>query len=227
VDIVSASWASDDDAGLSPAEGREARRVAERRVRREKLLESAIDAIRTIGPGATMEQLAKSAGVTKPILYRHFGDRDGLITALAGRYSLGVLDSVQEPLQSLTKPRDLMAATIDGYVRYVEQDPYLYGFLRQQSAPRKGDSSPISSLVDVIAKQVAVSAGEQLAQRGSDSGAAVPWAYGIVGLVHQATDWWLEDATMSRERFVAYLTDLLWNGLAGGERGPAGAAEQS
>ena len=41
----------------------------------------------------------------------------------------------------------------------------------------------------------------------------MPWGYGIVGLVHQAGDWWLEDRTMSREDLVGYLTNLLWSGL--------------
>ena len=50
-------------------------------------------AIREIGPGVTMEQLAKAGGVTKPILYRHFGDRDGLIQAIAERFSNDLLTS--------------------------------------------------------------------------------------------------------------------------------------
>ena len=58
----------------------------------------------------------------------------------------------------------------------------------------------MSPLVDSIARQVAVVIGEQLRAGGLDSGAAVPWAYGIVGLVHQAGDWWLDDRTMTRER---------------------------
>lgn len=203
---------------IGTTESREARREAERRERRSKLLDAAVDAIRTMGPGATMEQLAKSAGVTKPILYRHFGDRDGLISALANRYSLGVLESVQAPLETLTSPRAMLDTTIDGYVRYVEQDPHLYGFLRQQSTSRQEGRSPISSLVDVIAKQIAANAGDQLKAAGLDTGAALPWAYGIVGLVHQATDWWLADGTMSRQRFVGYLTDLLWHGLVGAGR---------
>ena len=66
-------------------------------------------------------------------------------------------------------------------------------------SPSRSPSSPASS--------------SQLA--GRDTGAAVPWAYGIVGLVHQAGDWWVDDQTMSRERFLAYLVDLLWDGLAG------------
>lgn len=161
-----------------------------------------------------MEQLAKAGGVTKPILYRHFGDRDGLIGELAERWSTELLASVVAPLLAEVEPRTMLDATVEGYVTFVERDPNLYGFLMQQAAPRADDqSTPISSLVDVVAKQIAVVVGEELRSAGRDTGAAVPWAYGIVGLVNTATDWWLQDRTMSRKRFVGYLTDLLWNGI--------------
>jgi hypothetical protein len=83
----------------------------------------------------------------------------------------------------------------------------------------------ISALVEGIAKQVAVVIGEQLRAAGRDSGAAVPWAFGIVGLVHQAGDWWLDDQTMSRHQLVDYLTSLLWNGLSDPTPGAPSAPE--
>jgi hypothetical protein len=57
--------------------------------------------------------------------------------------------------------------------------------------------------------------GEQLRALGIDSGPAEPWAFGIVGMVHLAGDWWLERRTMTRARLVDDLTTLLWNGLGG------------
>jgi AcrR family transcriptional regulator len=166
-----------------------------------------------------MEQLAKAGGVTKPILYRHFGDRDGLITAIAERFSAGLVASVSAPLHSVTYPRELLDSTIAAYVGFLEQDPYLYGFLVQQPSTRRDERTPISSLVDVVARQVAVIAAEQLRARGRDADAAVPWAYGIVGLVHQSTNWWMRDKSMSRERFLSSISDLLWDGLHGAGRG--------
>lgn len=211
---------SDRRDGGAERSGREVRREEQREERRNGLLEAAIQQIRVTGPGATMEELAKAGGVTKPILYRHFGDRDGLIAAIAERFSAELLQSVSTPLQATSYPRELLDSTIAAYVGFLEEDPYLYGFLVQQSAARRGQGTPISSLVDQVAKQIAVVAGEQLRAAGRDTGAAVPWAYGIVGLVHQATNWWLQDGTMSRERFLAYVTDLLWDGLTGA---PVGA----
>lgn len=191
------------------------RRAAQREARRNQLLDAAIAEIRVLGPGATMEQLAKAGGVTKPILYRHFGDRDGLIEAIAQRFSADLLMSVTTPLLEVSEPRGLLDTTIGSYVAFLEREPSLYGFLIQQPNPTTEHRSPIGSLVDVIGKQISSVLGEQLALVGRDTGASQPWAYGIVGMVHVSTNWWLRDQTMSRDRFVAYLTDLIWNGLTG------------
>jgi AcrR family transcriptional regulator len=193
---------------------RDARRDDRRAARRAQLLDDAIEAIRETGAGATMEQLARRGGVTKPILYRHFRDRDGLITAIAERFSVELLGEIDTALQSASAPEELLQTTVDAYLAFIERDPALYRFLLQQAGSRDGAIGQISPLVDAIARRVAVVIGEQLRAVGLDSGAAVPWAYGIVGLVHQAGDWWIDDRTMPRQRLTGYLTTLLWGGLS-------------
>ena len=191
-------------------ESREDRRAA----RRDQLLEDAMAAIREIGPGATMEQLARRGGVTKPILYRHFGDREGLISVIAERFAADLLTSVEGALENPLEPRELLRSTIDAYLVVIEQEPTVYQFVLQQTLGAGGNIS-ISPLIDRIARRVAVVLGEQLRLMGLDSGAAVPWAFGIVGMVHQAGDWWLDVRTLRRTQLTEYLTGLLWDGLAG------------
>jgi AcrR family transcriptional regulator len=55
--------------------------------RREALLNAALAVITRDGPAASMDAMAAEAGITKPILYRHFGDRDGLIAAVANPFA--------------------------------------------------------------------------------------------------------------------------------------------
>jgi len=197
---------------MGQLEQRDLGRDDRRAVRRAQLLDAAVEAIAAVGPGATMEQLARQAGVTKPILYRHFGDRQGLIIALAERFSASLMAEIDTALLGESDSRGLLDSTIDAYLRFIEREPSLYRFLLQNPATA-GGLPQISPLVDAIAKRVAVTIGDQLRAGNLDSGAAVPWAYGIVGLVHQAGDWWLDDQTMTREQLVRYLTNLLWNGL--------------
>ena len=194
--------------------GRTDAREDRRAVRRVQLLDDAMAAIRDLGAGATMEQLARRGGVTKPILYRHFRDREGLIKAIAERFAEGLLTSVEGALENPLEPRELLRSVIDSYLVVIEGDPAVYQFVLQQTLGAGGNLS-ISPLIDRIARRVAVVLGEQLRLMGLDSGAAVPWAFGIVGMVHQAGDWWLDDRTLRRTQLTDYLTGLLWDGLAG------------
>src|SRR5258708_17021708 len=73
--------------------------------------------------------------------------------------------------------------------------------------------------------QVAMVLGEGLRAAGRDSGPAEPWAFGIVGMVHAAGDWWMDRATMPRARLAEYLTSLIYDGLPNAHAlGPASAS---
>lgn len=197
----------------SPRSLRDARRDDRRAARRAQLLDDAIEAIREVGPGATMDQLARRGGVTKPILYRHFRDRDGLISALADRFTTELLSEIDAALQAAVAPRELLHTTVDAYLRLLERDPDLYRFLLHQVG-RKGDGfARVSPLIDTIAQRVAMVVGAHLRAVGRDPTPALPWAYGIVGSVHQAGDWWLGHGSLSRADLTDHLTAMLWDGL--------------
>jgi len=191
----------------APRRARDHRRNA----RRTQLLGAAIEAIRARGPGVTMEQIASAGGVTKPILYRHFGDRDGLVNAVVERFSADLLRSVTTPLVAQATAREALRATVDSYVGFIERETNLYRFMVQHPLGTSGNGA--LSLVDRIAGEVALVAATRLRLTGRDPRAALPWAYGIVGLVHQAGDWWVDDQTMTREALVDHLVSLLWDGL--------------
>jgi AcrR family transcriptional regulator len=188
----------------------------EREARRDELLDAAVAAIRAHGPTVSMEELARAAGVTKPILYRHFGHRDGMIAALATRFALALQTTLQEALEAGGEPRQTLAATIDAYLSFVERDPEVYRFLVERLISEPADKEvSLGNFISQVGNQVALVLGEQLRGAGLDSGGAEPFAHGIVGMVHAAGDWWLDRRTMPRARLVEYLTTLLWGGLGG------------
>jgi AcrR family transcriptional regulator len=186
---------------------RDTRRLA----RREELLDAAVEVIRRDGPAVSMELIAAEAGVTKPIVYRHFGDRSGLVAALAKRFTDELMGALQSSLERDAEPRDLLVGTIDAYLAFVEKEPNLYRFVVQHV---DAGAEELSGFVRQVAKEVAVVLGERLRALGYDSGAAEPWAYGLVGMVHLAGDWWVDSRAMPRARLVEYLTTLVWDGLA-------------
>lgn len=208
---------------------REERKESRRVARREQLLSDAIEAIRRMGPAVTMEQLSAAGGVTKPIVYRHFGDRDGLIQAIGERFAGELLEQVQGSLASDSGPRDLLRSTVDGYLAFIEREPNLYRFLMQQSAPRSALAGPAggpSAVVVEVSRGVAAVIRRQLQAAGLRDDPAEPWAFGIVGMVYLVGDWWLERQTQPRDVVVEQLTSLLWDGFSGqaASLGPADRA---
>jgi AcrR family transcriptional regulator len=200
--------------GGDKAAGAEEQRQAHKAARRDELLDAAVAAIRRDGPGTSMEAMAAAAGVTKPILYRHFGDRDGLVTALADRYSGDLVVRIGETLGEGTEisPRALVRGAIETYVSFIEADTALYRFMVLQ-APKSG--LEVSTLIDRIARRVAPALANNLPDLPGGKLTTQIWAYGIVGTVHQAGDWWVASRPVDHERLVDDLTRLVWGGLQG------------
>ncbi|HEX5946404.1 MAG TPA: TetR/AcrR family transcriptional regulator [Acidimicrobiales bacterium] len=181
--------------------------------RRIELLDAAERAIRRVGPKASMDEIAAEAGITKPILYSHFGDKAGLIQALAGRVAGQVNQAVTDALARSGEPSAIVASTIEAFCTFIEREPELYRFLVQTARHESDVSGP--RLMSDIGGQIAVALGSGLRKAGADSGAAEPWAFAIVGMTFAGAGWWLERRSMSKEDLVGYLSQLLWTGLSG------------
>ena len=108
---------------------------AERAQRRDQLLDAAEATLRREGPTASMEAMASEAGVTKPILYKHFGSKDGLADALAERWVNLLGEGVESALTGTDDPRVQVEATIRAYLGFIDEHPEIYRFLLDESRP--------------------------------------------------------------------------------------------
>lgn len=198
---------------MTVGQAHELQRDDRRSARRTQLLDDAIEAIRELGAGVTMDQLARRGGVTKPILYRHFHDRDGLLTAIAEHFATAVVGAVVESIREADDPRELVSAIVDAYLAFLETETDLYRFLVHHTVPRSHRTTSTSPLAEGIARRVVPVIRGHLHVAGFDPDAAAPWAYGMVGMVHQAGDWWLDDRSMPRHALTHHLTDLICEGV--------------
>jgi AcrR family transcriptional regulator len=199
----------------SDGDGRRTRWAAHREQRRAELIGAAIEAIVRYGPDLDMAQVATVAGVSKPVLYRYFADKTQLWLAVGEHLAQIVYDAVVPAIDRVREERELVAATIDAYLRTIETMPDLYRVLTHQT-----DVAGVHHLIRRSAQTVAASLarviGDRLRALGLDSGPAEPWGYGIVGMVQSVGDWWmLHERPMSRAALTDYLTTLLWQGIAG------------
>ncbi|MEU0282788.1 TetR family transcriptional regulator [Streptomyces sp. NPDC088147] len=190
------------------------------RARRRQLLEAADRVVLRDGPQASMNAIAAEAGITKPILYRHFGDKGGLYRALAKRHTDALLDALRTALDAPAERRRRVEATLDTYLAAIEARPQVYRFLMHPAEdaqlPEAGfdvgrHSAPLlRRLGEELAKVI-----EERVDLGPDSEQlSRVWGHGIVGMMHGAGDWWLGERPCSREQLVRSLADLLWGRLA-------------
>ncbi|MGH2734289.1 MAG: TetR family transcriptional regulator, partial [Actinomycetota bacterium] len=185
----------------------------QRNTRRMDLLDAADNVVRRDGPEASMQKIAAEAGITKPILYRQFGDKGGLYRALADRYARALMAELSDALERETDPRARLTLTIDTYLAFLESEPQVYRFLVHRAAgERREIYEAISDFIRQIARQVADNLRADLDRYGIEPEAAEPWAFGLVGMVQLAADWWLERRTIERRQLVAYLVTLVWDG---------------
>jgi AcrR family transcriptional regulator len=162
-----------------------------------------------------MEVIAAAAGVTKPIVYKHFGDREGLARALSEEFVAGLVDELTGVLHRDAQPRDLLRTTIDAYLGFVERDPHVYRFQVHQARGGADMGSTLTPVIVRLGLEIGSVLRAQLLLAGLEADAAEPWAFGIIGMVRLAGDWWLERGDLSRSELVDFLTDLLWEGLSG------------
>lgn len=196
--------------------------------RRRELLEAADRVVLRDGPKASMNAIAAEAGITKPILYRHFGDKAGLYQALAVRHTDALLDSLRAALDAPAERRSRVEATLDTYLTAIEARPQVYRFLmhpaEDSQAPERGFDVGLHSapLLRRLGEELAQVIGERVDLGPGGERLARVWGHGIVGMMHAAGDWWLGERPCERTELVSALTDLLWGRLATAGNRPDG-----
>ena len=193
----------------SRADGRDTRWAEHRLQRRTELVESTLRAIRRQGATVSLDEIAAEAGTSKPVIYRHFGDRPGLYRAVVEKTAQFILDDLHA-LVDRERPDDLSALVRDlanGYLQLVQRDPEIYRFVMSRPLV-DGDlgDDPVTGLTMRIGEQIA----DLLRAGGYDAARADTWGHALVGCVRAATDQWIRSGMPRAAEAVATdLADLL------------------
>ncbi|GAA4665718.1 MULTISPECIES: TetR/AcrR family transcriptional regulator [Amycolatopsis] len=184
--------------------------------RRAEFVEAALKALDEHGPDLAMEDVAVAAGVTKPVLYRHFADKADLYLALGQRGTELLFSRLVPAINAELAPVPRIRMALDAFFTVIEEHPNLYRLLARGSFTEKpADADVVAEDKELIATALTALLGDYMRMFGMDSGAAEPWAYGIVGMVQNTGEWWLERRSMSRDSVVEYLTQIIWAAIDG------------
>jgi AcrR family transcriptional regulator len=187
-----------------------------RAARRAEFVEAALTALDEHGPDLAMEDVASAAGVTKPVLYRHFEDKADLYLALGQRGTEILFSRLVPAINAELAPVPRIRMALDAFFAVIEEHPNLYRLLARGTFPGKpAGADVVAEDKELIATGLTALLGDYMRRFGMDSGAAEPWAYGVVGMVQNTGEWWLERRSMGRDSVVEYLTQIIWAAIDG------------
>lgn len=162
--------------------------------------------------GASVEEIAARAHVSKPVVYEHFGGKEGLYAVVVDREVRQLLHLVRSALTA-GDPRALLEQAALALLDYIEGSSDGFRILVRDSPVGSGAGSFVSIMGDVASRVEHILAGEFLS-RGFDTEYAPMYAQMLVGMVAITGQWWLDAQQPAKEVVAAHLVNLAWNGLS-------------
>ena len=181
--------------------------------RREQLLDVGRSLFAEKGfEASSTEEIASRAGVSKPIVYEHFGGKEGLYAVVIDREMQRLLDLFTGALTA-GHPRELLEQAALALLTYIEDEADGFRILVRDS-PVASSTGTFSSLLSDIASQVEYILAREFKARGYDPKLAGLYSQALVGMVALTGQWWLEVRKPKRDEVAAHLVNLAWYGLS-------------
>ena len=187
--------------------------------RRDQLIDVARGLFAARGvEGTSVEEIAAKAEVSKPVVYEHFGGKEGLYAVVVDREVQQLLAMMRTALTA-GGPRDLLTQAAFALLDYIDTHPDGFCILVRDS-PVGSASGSFVSIIGDVASRVEHILGAEFKSRGFDAKYAPMYAQMLVGMVGTTGQWWLDARKPAKDVVAAHLVNLAWNGLSGLEAKP-------
>lgn len=168
----------------------------------------------------SVEEIAARAEVSKPVVYEHFGGKEGVYAVVVDREIQALLGALTGALEGGGHPKVLVERTALALLSYIETSEDGFRILVRDS-PVAQATGTFSSLIGDVATQVEHLLADQFTKQGLDRRTAPIYAQMLVGMVALTGQWWLDARSPKKADVAAHLVNLAWNGLSGLERRPS------
>lgn len=157
---------------------------------------------------ASVEEIAERAKISKPVVYEHFGGKEGLYAVIVDRELEYVTDQISEAI-SHGEPRDRLEAAIMAFLLYVKQRPDGFAVLARDSPSNVG----LANLLAEVGDRVGDVFEQEFKAAGYDRRASPIYAQALIGMVTFVGQWWRDNPKTSIDEVAAHLGALGWMGL--------------
>jgi AcrR family transcriptional regulator len=188
--------------------------------RREQLLEIGRRLFAEKGfEGTSVEEIAATAGVSKPVVYEHFGGKEGLYAVVVDHEIQKLLQVMTSALTTQARSREILEMAALALLGYIETESDGFRILVRDS-PVTQPTGGFASLISDVASHVEHILAAQFAARGFEARVAPLYAQMLVGMVALTGQFWLDHRNLDKADVAAHLVNLAWNGLSGLETRP-------
>ncbi len=162
--------------------------------------------------GASIEVIAKIAGVSRPIVYDHFGDKEGVYLACLRRARGELEEMILTAVASASTPREMVERGTGAYFEFVERRGQRWAVLFGGVELAGGAAGEIAELrfatVERIRDLIAAIAPD------ADAVAVNAYAHAISGSAEQVAKWWRANPKLTRKQVAELQVSFAWNGLS-------------
>ena len=181
--------------------------------RRAQLIQVGREVFAEKGYEATsVEEIASRAKVSKPIVYEHFGGKEGLYAVVVDREMEYVIGVISEAL-SAGSPRERAEQAALAFLTWVKDRPDGFALLTHDAPTTVLSSGGFSSLLNEVAERVSDVFAEAFKQAGYDPDVAPIYAHALIGMVTLVGQWWSVVRKPSVEKVASHIVALAWMGL--------------
>jgi AcrR family transcriptional regulator len=166
--------------------------------REDGMLEAAGNAFATHGfHEASMDAIARAAGISKPMLYNYFGSKQGLYIAYVERSGRTLINSMREAESRGAPAAQRLHAGILAFLTYAEQHSSGWTVLHRETLAQGG---PLAAELSALRERVA----EMLTTLFDDEA----FAHAFAGAGESLASWWLAHPEQPKEQIAKVLMDI-------------------
>ena len=189
--------------------------------RREQLIEIGRSLFAAKGfEAVSVEEIAATAKVSKPIVYEHFGGKEGLYAVIVDREMRTLTDTLINALSDPNAhPRQIVERTALALLTYVEENADGFRVLTRDS-PKTDPSSSFNSLLGDISVHVEDILTESFKRQHLPAKGVPYYAQMLIGMTVYTCQYWADQRKLSKEQLAAHIVNLAWYGLSRMEAKP-------
>ncbi len=194
------------------ADGRAARWQAHRQTRRVELLRYARKAVHRSGSKVSMDEIAETAGTSKSVFYRYFGDKSGLQAALAEQIGLEMEELITHHVQADASPVEGMWSMVHNYLQMADASPNVYFFVTERITGVTDTEDSFAGLFAMFEEQFSRFYRQHLAAIANEftpDALSLLWPKAAIGLVRASSEAWLAEPASDAKPTLTALTDRI------------------